>query len=95
MTADRIKTTISPAEFYLHEIPSMPTPRRSAGWVDGGFCPFHDDRHKGNFRVNLSTGSFKCFSCGAGGGDIIAFQMRRGDLTFREALESFSHDWRL
>lgn len=31
-------------------------------------CPFHDDRSFGNFQMNLHTGFFFCWACGAKGG---------------------------
>jgi DNA primase len=70
----------------------MPAPKRE-GWVDGGLCPFHADEHRGNFRVNIDTGAFRCFSCGVGGGDIIAFLMKRDGLSFPEALRKLADDW--
>lgn len=30
-------------------------------------CPFHDDNHFGNAKINSETGLFNCFSCGEGG----------------------------
>jgi len=86
--ADLLKAAIPPADFYRQELPTMPPPRRDSGWVSGGLCPFHDDRHTGNFRINLDTGAYLCFACDARGGDIIAFLRCRDDLTFSEALEA-------
>lgn len=47
-------------------------------------CPFHNDEHP-SCRVNVSSGAFKCFVCGAHGGDVLAFEMQRHDVSFREA----------
>lgn len=77
-------------DFYRHEQTTMPPPRRDNAWVDGGLCPFHDDHRTGNFRVNLDTGAYFCFACGARGGDIIDFLRNRDALSFREALEALS-----
>ncbi|MBN2309197.1 MAG: hypothetical protein JXR94_09520 [Candidatus Hydrogenedentes bacterium] len=85
--ASRLKAAIPPAEFYSMELPTMPAPRPGQGWVNGGLCPFHPDRHVGNFRVNLESGAFTCFACGAKGGDIIAFVELRYGLDFADALE--------
>ena len=85
-TADTLKARLRPLDFYAVELPGLPKPKRSAGWADGGLCPFHDDHRRGNFRVNLSTGAFKCFACQANGGDIIAFAMVRYGLSFTDAL---------
>jgi len=48
-------------------------------------CPFHDDRRP-SLRVNIRTGAFRCFSCGAKGGDIVAFHRLKYGLGFRAAL---------
>ena len=83
----RLKAEINPIDVFVSVLPSMPTPRRSKNWVSGGLCPFHDDHRTGNFHVNLDTGAFKCFSCGAKGGDVIAFVQAREGLSFPEAIE--------
>lgn len=87
-----IKASILPADFYQHELPDMPCTLKF-GWQDGGLCPFHSDNHAGSFRVHLDTGAFCCFSCGAKGGDIIAFTMQRDGLTFSSALKRLASDW--
>jgi DNA primase len=91
-TVHDIKTAISPAEFYQHEIATMPPPKRG-GWVDGGLCPFHGDRISGNFRVNVDTGAYKCFACGASGPDVISFVRERYELGFAQALEHLAGEW--
>jgi hypothetical protein len=88
-----VKDRITPWDFYAHELPGMPAPKRSTGWVDGGLCAFHDDRKRGSFRVNLTTGAYKCFSCDAKGGDIISFTMQQYGLSFRDALEHLARTW--
>ncbi|MDZ7585528.1 MAG: CHC2 zinc finger domain-containing protein [Thiobacillus sp.] len=87
-----VKGSIPPADFYRAELPTMPPPR-GGGWRDGGLCPFHNDNHAGSFRVNLETGGFKCFACGAKGADVIAFIQLRDGLSFPEALRQLSDDW--
>jgi hypothetical protein len=87
-----IKHDISPSDFYRAELPGMPPPP-GGGWRSGGLCCFHEDKTAGSFRVNLDTGSFVCFSCGAKGSDIIAFtQLLRG-LSFPEALRKLTDEW--
>ncbi len=93
LNADFIKESVLPLDFFRYELPEANLKRH--GWNDGGLCPFHNDRHPGSFRVNTATGAYKCFSCGAGGGDIIAFMMERDSLTFREALQKLADDWGL
>lgn len=50
-----------------------------------GKCPFHNDRHYGNFKVNPKKNIYKCFSCGASG-DSIKFLMEDQRMTYRDAL---------
>jgi len=92
MTAETVKRSILPLTFFRAELPAF-NPRRMTGWLDGGLCPFHDDRRPGSFKVNLDSGAFKCFSCGASGGDIISFLMRRDGMGFRDALEALAVTW--
>ncbi|MBZ0095026.1 MAG: hypothetical protein K8H75_06520 [Sulfuricella sp.] len=87
-----VKAYIPPADFYRAELSAMPPPR-GGGWRDGGLCVFHTDNHAGSFRVNLDTGAFCCFSCGAKGSDIIAFIQLRDGLSFLEALSKLSDEW--
>lgn len=87
-----VKCGISPANFYRAELPTMLSPRGD-GWRDAGLCPFHADQHAGSFRVNLDTGGFKCFACGAKGADIIAFIQLRDGLSFPEALQKLAGEW--
>jgi DNA primase len=91
--AAKVKAAVSPLDFYRVELPGMPPPKSESGWVDGGLCPFHDDKHKGNFRVNLDTGAFTCFACGAKGSDIISFAQLRHALSFRDALKAVAESW--
>jgi DNA primase len=87
-----VKAYIPPREFYRTELPSM-RPSGRSGWQDGGLCQLHDDHHAGNFRVNLDTGAFVCYSCNKKGGDIISFIQLRDDLSFPEALQKLADDW--
>lgn len=91
--ADVLKGSIAPVEFYRRELPTMPPPRQGHGWTDGGLCPFHEDKHAGNFRVNLDSGAFACFACGAKGADILAFTQLRHGLAFRDALAAVAESW--
>ncbi len=93
LSADEIKLALSPFDFYSHELEGF-TPKRH-GWNDGGLCPFHDDNAKGSFRVNITTGAFKCFSCGTAGCDVVAFVMALYGLQFIEALRKLADDWGL
>lgn len=92
-SAARLKQAIRPSMFYRRELPAMPQPKVPQGWVSGGLCVFHADRHVGNFRVNLGTGAYTCFACGARGSDIVAFTMARYDITFSEAARRLADAW--
>jgi DNA primase len=93
LNADSIKNSLTPLDFYRHELPGAPLKRQ--GWNDGGLCCFHADNKPGSFRVNLTTGAFKCFACGMAGGDVIAFVMALYGLQFVEALAKLADDWGL
>ena len=93
ITADKIKQFIIPSDFYRHELPNASLKKH--GWNDGGLCPFHADNHAGSFRVNIITGAFKCFACGAAGSDVIAFTMTVYGLRFVDALAKLVDDWGL
>jgi hypothetical protein len=88
-----VKSGIRPLQFYVAELPAMPKPRVDSGWTDGGLCPFHCDRHRGSFRINLTSGAFKCFSCDASGGDVIAFVQRQRALPFGAAVKALADEW--
>ncbi len=90
--AETIKAAIQPRAFYESELSNMP-PARGALWADGGLCPFHADNRKGSFRVNLETGAFTCFACGAKGRDILAFVQLRDGLSFPAALAKLADEW--
>lgn len=87
-----VKTHIPPLDFYRAELPALPAPR-GTGWCEGGLCPFHADNQAGSFKVSLDTGAFKCFACGAKGGDIIAFIQLRDGLSFVDATRLLAAEW--
>lgn len=51
-------------------------------------CPFHKEKTP-SFTVNDEKGFYHCFGCGAHG-DVIAFEMQSGSLSFREAVEKLA-----
>ena len=57
--------------------------RKGARYV--GLCPFHDDRHIGNFSVYPRKNVFKCFACGAAG-DAVRFLQLKENLSFPDAI---------
>lgn len=65
---------------------------RKAGVNLTGLCPFHDDRHDGNFIVRPSTiseknggNTYRCFVCDAKGGPV-QFLMEHEGLSFPDAI---------
>lgn len=93
LSADFVKNALTPHDFYSHELPDARLKRH--GWNDGGLCPFHADNKIGSFRINLITGAYKCFACGAAGGDILAFTMALHGFDFAQALQALADDWGL
>jgi hypothetical protein len=57
--------------------------RKGARYV--GLCPFHDDRHVGNFSVYPKKNVFKCFACDVKG-DSVAFIRMKENLSFSDAI---------
>ena len=81
-----LKGNIPPERYYaerLHGSFGKPTGNGWHSW--NGLCPFHDDTRPGSLVVNKQSGAFRCFSCGARGGDIIDFHMLRHRLGFADA----------
>jgi hypothetical protein len=68
--------------FYQRELGTLGRPSR--GWAPA-LCCFHKD-HRPSLSINLTTGGYFCFSCGAKGGDVIAFVRLRYSLDFPGAL---------
>lgn len=88
-----ILAEIPPYSFYQREVTVQDFGKN--GWTNGGLCPFHADSKAGSFFVNLESGQFKCYSCGSGGSNIIAFTMQKYNLSFYEALKMLAEDWRV
>jgi DNA primase len=74
------KRQIQPEVFYSKEFSKM---KRRGEWATV-LCPFHDD-HEASLSVNLKEGHFKCFACGAKGGDVVDFVKKRYGLGFKDA----------
>lgn len=69
-----------PARYYSDELVAL---RGHGVWRDA-LCPFHKDT-KPSLRVNMQTGAYRCFACGASGGDALAFHMARYGQSFKDA----------
>lgn len=85
-----VKQSINPRQFYESRLEGL---KPGNGWVDGGLCPFHADNHAGSFKVNLDTGAYKCFSCGAGGSDVIAFTMDQDGTDFPTTINALGAEY--
>jgi len=91
MLSDSIKRTQYKQVFDLKK---LPTPAEYFAGLDYQFkgngiwrttnCPFHEDT-KPSLAVHMDKGSFKCFSCGAKGGDVLAFHRLLHKMSFVDA----------
>jgi len=81
----RREAVLPAAVFYAKELPRLSRPSR--GWAKATCVFHHPDRHP-SLSVNLATGGFRCFSCGAKGGDVIDFVMQRDGVDFVTAAKS-------
>ena len=88
-----VKEQIDPYDFYLREQLLDRYRSRSGAWAVAGLCPFHADSSAGSFKVNVETGAFTCFSCGAKGGDILSFTQQKYGLQFPQAIEHLVNEW--
>lgn len=70
----------SPAEYYR----SQGLKLIGGGEWKSAICPFHLDTRP-SLRLRLDTGGFRCMVCGAHGGDVLAFHMKRTGLPFIRA----------
>lgn len=82
-----LKTSLSPERYYSAHLNGSFGKATGQCWHKwNGLCPFHNDTRAGSFVVNITTGAYRCFSCGEHGGDIIAFHMKSNCMSFTDAL---------
>jgi len=83
-TAGRFRRGLLPPAktFFEHEIGRLTRPT-AKGWALGR-CPFHPSKSGKSLSVNIRTGAWCCFGCGAKG-DLISFVRKRYSLSFRDA----------
>ncbi len=93
-TAENLKEKITSFDFYSRELEGIHL-KLKPRWTEAGVCPFHQDNKKGSFYVNLQNGAYRCFSCGAKGGDIIRFVQERYQVDFKDAMQKLRNDWGL
>jgi hypothetical protein len=55
-------------------------------------CVFHEDGHA-SLSIRRERGAFRCFACGARGGDVLAFEMLRSGADFKSAARALGA-WR-
>jgi hypothetical protein len=63
----------------------------ASGWAQV-HCAFHEDG-TASLSIHRERGSFRCFACGARGGDILAFEMLRSGADFKSAARALGA-WR-
>lgn len=90
--SDDIRRAISPSAYYARELPSVDLRASGDGWTQNVRCPFHEDEN-GSFGVNLTTGAYRCFGCGAAGGSVIDHAMAAHDLDFDGARARLAAEW--
>lgn len=74
----------APAKYYGKQFPGM---KINSEWVKVRCC-FHQPDNNPSLNISMINGHFKCFSCGAKGGDVIAFHQQRYKLGFKDAVRS-------
>jgi CHC2 zinc finger len=55
----------------------------ASGWAQVR-CVFHQDG-TASLSIHRERGAFRCFACGARGGDVLAFEMLRSSADFKSA----------
>jgi hypothetical protein len=79
----------APIDYYRIHFPALPM-HTDREWISVRCC-FHDDKHP-SLSLNLISGGFYCFACGAKGGDVVAFHMQRYGVPFAAAV-TFMGAW--
>jgi hypothetical protein len=81
---------------YINRVALGALPQLLAKWLPRGrregveyvaLNPTRADRHLGSFRVNLRSGKWADFACGAGGGDVVSLTAYLGGIGQREAAD--------
>ena len=85
MNKQQILSSLNFADFYKQFIPSLKLNGKPEAL---GLCCFHDDEHP-SLSVNIQTGLFHCFSCGAKG-DVFAFYQKRNNVDFPTASQEIA-----
>ncbi|MDH5638865.1 MAG: CHC2 zinc finger domain-containing protein [Nitrospinota bacterium] len=88
--APRPRRLPDPAEYYSLRLERLSPPRQN-GWALAR-CEFHKPDRNPSLSVNLESGAFHCFSCGATGGSIISFEARRAGVDYSQARRTLERD---
>ncbi len=81
MNKQQVLDGINFTQFYKEHIPSLKVNGKPEAL---GLCPFHDD-HNPSLSVNLESGLYHCFACGAKG-DVFEFYQRHESVDFTTAV---------
>ncbi|STX44497.1 DNA primase [Legionella donaldsonii] len=79
----------TPAAYYSKQFQNL---KIKSEWIMVRCC-FHDDSTP-SLSINMVSGHFRCFGCGAKGFDVLAFHRLRYKLSFKDAvnqLGAWSH----
>lgn len=82
------KVALPPPVAVLARIGIKPKPANSAGyWLVR--CPFHKGGEEKNASLSMhqANGNFRCFACGAHGGDVLSFWMQHTRQSFKQAAQ--------
>lgn len=82
MNKETVLSSLNFRNFYSQYIPSLKINGKSEAM---GLCPFHDD-HSPSLSVNIESGLYNCFSCGAAG-DVFKFYQDHKKVDFLTALK--------
>lgn len=85
MNKEKVLSSLNFRNFYSQYIPSLKINGKAEAM---GLCPFHDD-HSPSLSVNVETGLYNCFACGAGGDAFTLYQKIKG-VDFPTALKEIA-----
>ncbi len=80
-----LSLTVDWYTFYLGECGEFPYRQDGREWKVAGLCPMHADHKPGSFYINVTTGAFKCHSCGAGG-NAVTFVIGKYGVNVKDAI---------
>jgi hypothetical protein len=72
--------------FYYKKI--FPRITQGTEWVNVHCC-FHNDSNP-SLSLNLKSGGYFCHACGAKGGDVLSFHMKKNQMTFKATVAALS-----